>query len=253
MIERTFDATIFNQIVNDPAVRPFVADMKEGTLDLSDKIADHCNVCLIGEHGAFLCLKYYDGCYEVHTQVLPVGRGAWAKSFAEEGARYMFTSTECTEIVTRVPEKHLGALRLSYSMGFRTVMTTPPECSWREELQRCHILSLTIQEWASRPLPEMVNRGRLFHDWLHENVQNGGEPHLNDDEHNKVVGTCLSMIDADQPVKAVVWYNRSAYAFRHPPIELLSMEPLRIKFDAGVLWRDGEGRVQLESSGSAHP
>lgn len=246
MITRTFDAARFNEIVNDPTVRPFVADESDGPLDLSERISDRRNICLLGEHGAFLCFKYYDGCYEVHTQVLPIGRGSWAAAFAEAGAQFMFTKTDAIELVTRVPEKHLGAMRLACSMGFRTAMTTPPECKWQGELMPCRILSLTLQEWAARPLLPLTNRGHLFHDWLHEKLPNG-EPHANDDEHNKVVGTCLEMIEGDQVVKAVVWYNRHAYAFRHEPIALLSMDPIRIKFDAGILSRSDNGEIQFES------
>ena len=248
MLERTFDATRFNEIINDPSVRPYVADEGDGVLDLSLRVAIVDNVCLIGEHGAFLCFRYYPGCYEVHTQVLPSGRGAWAQAFALAGAQYMFTNTDCTELVTRVPERHLGALRLAVFAGFRHCFKTPPECRWCGELMSCFIMSMTLSEWASRPQDSLTQRGREFHEWLNACVPNG-TPHVDDDEHNKIVGTCLSMIDGGEPVKAVLWYNRSAYAARHEPIKLLSIDPLKIQFDAGYLTKGADGSLQYQ----AHP
>lgn len=227
MIERTYNAARFNEIVNDPSVRPFVADVDGGVLDLSEKIDDRRNICLLGEYGAFLCLRYYAGCYEVHIQILKEGRGAWAYAFADAAAYYVFTATDCMELIGRIPENHSGARHLALGMGFKTVMMTQPDCCWHGEMQRANILSLTLQEWSARPLPQAVNRGRLFQ------ARCGGRW---EDERNKIIGVCVAMLDEGQTGKAVLWYNRAANAARWAPFDLLSF------------WQ----RSQL-TSGSAQP
>lgn len=248
MIERTFDASFINEVANDPSVRPYIAD-ETGTIDLSPQVEDRDNVCLIGKHGAFVCFKYFEGYYEVHTMVLQRGRGAWAREFAIAGAHYMFTRTPCLEILTRVPERHKAARQLTEFMDF-ILRPIDSECKWNGMQMQCDVYSLTIQDWSLRPNELLVERGVEFHRWLNEQVKEG-VPHADSYWHNKIVGTCLEMIDGGQVAKAVAWYNRCALAARHETIELLSMEPLRVRFDAGVLTKiDGEIQFEL---GSAHP
>lgn len=243
MIQRAFDAAHLNAILNHPRVRPDVADISEGDLDLSDRVANTVNVCLVGQYGAFFCYKYYDGCYEVHTAVLPEGRGQWARDFAEAGARYMFTVTDCTEIMTRVPQGHVAAKALTEAMGFRHQFTTPAVCRFRGQMVPAHIYSLTLQEWSVRA-DGMEEAGAEFHEWLNRQIADG-KAHDPDPAHNRIVGIALQMALAGMLRKAVVWYNRCAFAGRHAPIALISENPPQIRFDAGVLTLTNDG-LKLE-------
>jgi hypothetical protein len=242
MIRRTTDAALINAILNHPDVRPDVADMGQGEIDISAAVGDPANVCLIGEYGAFVCFKFYEGCYEVHTQILPEGRGEWAVGFAKAGAKFMFTATDCVEILTRTPQGHIAAVALTRAMGFRQQFVTPPECLFRGQRVPAAIWSLTIQDWALRQ-DHMAEEGARFHGWMGQRID--GVPHEPDPDHNRVVGISLAMIAGGQTAKAVVWYNRWAFAARHQPIRLLSLDPPRIAFDAGVLVLQ-DGRVVLE-------
>jgi hypothetical protein len=241
MIERTTDAAFLNRVLNDPAVRPWVADVAEGKLDLSPRVADDNNVCLIGEHGAFLCFKFMEGMYEVHTQILPSGRGEWARKFAEAGAHHMFMATDCIEILTRVPEGHVAAAALTRAMGFRLQFNTPPECLFRGKRVPCAIHALSLQDWSMRVSPE---NGERFHEWLNQKVA-VGEPHAPDPDHNRIVAVTLDMMRGGQIGKAVAWYNRWAIVARHTPIRLLSFAPPQIRFDAGILTLEG-GQIRFE-------
>lgn len=240
-IERATSAERINAILNHPDVRPWVADTAEGPLDVSRQVADAGNVCLVGEHGAFFCFKFFPGTFEVHTQILPEGRGRWARDFALAGARYMFTATDAVEILTRVPEGHVAAAALARAMGFRVQFSTPPECLFRGKRVPCTIYALTIQDWA---LHESEDDGARFHEWLNRQVS-VGEPHDPDPDHNRIVSIALAMIKAGQVVKGVLWYNRWCAAARHEPIALLSLEPPRIRFDAGILTMEG-GEIRFD-------
>lgn len=99
MIERTFDARRINELVNHPAVRPFIGGDIAQPLDLSDAVADPANIFGVGEHGGFAFTWSAPRVYEVHTFILPEGRGRWAADFAltarawmvENGARLLWT------------------------------------------------------------------------------------------------------------------------------------------------------------------
>ena len=231
-----------NAVLNDPSVRPDVADMGEGRIDVTSCIGNPNYLILGGENGVFFVVKLFEGIWEVHTAVLPQGRGEWALQFAQAGARHMFTATDCAEILTRVPEGHAAAAALTHKMGFRHQFWTPPECLFRGKRVPCAVSSLTLQDWSLR-VPETEEKGARFHDWLNRSLR--GQPHDPDPDHNRVVGVALDMIYAGQIAKGLTWYNRWALTARHPPVTLVGADPLRIKFDAGLLTMQN-GAISVE-------
>ena len=231
-----------NAVLNHPAVRADVADAADGLMDVSPCIGSDNHLILGGEHGIFVVARLFVGMWECHTAILPSGRGEWALAFAQEGARYMFTATDCAEILTRVPQGHVAAAALTRAIGFRHQFTTPPECLFRGERVPCSIHSLSIQDWALRA-PGMAERGAAFHDWL--NVKLRGEPHPPDPDHNRTVGVAMDMIAAGQVAKGIMWYNRAALTARHAPISVIGVDPVQVRFDAGILTlRDGAISVE---------
>jgi len=89
MIERTYDANRLNYLVNHPEIRPFVGGDVTKPIDFTRAIADDANIFLNGDHGAFCCSWTGPGVYEVHTLILPDGRGKWAYEFAKAGRAHM--------------------------------------------------------------------------------------------------------------------------------------------------------------------
>jgi hypothetical protein len=223
-----------NAVLNHPAVAPDVGD---APLDVSKCVGDPNYRILSGEYGIFFVAKLFEGCWEVHTAILPEGRGEWTMKFAQEGAEHMFTATDCAELLTRVPSGHVAAWTLTHRMGFRYQFMTPPECLFRGKLVPVEVSSLSIQDWAAAALG-MEERGARFHEWLNSKIE--GEPHAPDRDHNRVVGVTLAMIRAGQPVKGVVWYNRWAFSARHALISLVSLDPVQVRFDAGILTLRGD-------------
>lgn len=233
MIEVQTSAAFANQVLNHPTVRPDVADPGDGTIDVSSIVTNPAHRVLGGEHGITVWLKYYDGCWEVHTAILPEGRGKWAREFAEASLRHMFAATDCVEAITRVPQGHVAAKALTLACGFHEHFVTPAECRFRGEKVPAVIYILSLQDWALRQ-PVLAKTGAEFHLWMNEQLR-GGEPHAMDDAHNRVVGAALDMVRAGHHRKGVIWYNRWAISARHPQVVLIEESPVRIRFDAGIL------------------
>jgi hypothetical protein len=78
MLERSFDVERINAVVNHPEVRPFIGNGVDGDIDTSVLVDAHENWFLMGEHGGFLLGWSAPGAREVHTFILPEGRGKWA-------------------------------------------------------------------------------------------------------------------------------------------------------------------------------
>jgi hypothetical protein len=245
MIEPTADAAFVNGVLNHPEVRPWIADAGDGEIDLSDHLARSNVLALRGEHGLFMLYKLDVGLYEVHTAILPSGRGEWARKFGAEGTWFMFTRTDCIEILTRVPVPHAPARRLTLDMGFRHQFTTLPESRFMAEPAAIDVFSLSIQDWA-RVVPGIEEEGRAFHEWLNRQVREG-QPHSDDPAHNRTVGIALSMIRAGMIGKGIVWYNRWAAMARHPMIALIETDPVRIRFDAGILTMADDGAISYSA------
>jgi hypothetical protein len=247
MIERSFDATNINFVLNHPSVRPDVAGDEEGDLDISAAVENEKNVLLMGEHGGVFFFNLLPGVFECHTQCLPAGRGKWIYRFVRECGVWMFTRTDAFEIATRIPEKHHAARHLAIHAGMQHEFTRPLETTWRGERQDCHIYSYRVQRWSAGA-KELDERGSDFHSFLHDEATRLGvtaRPHEDDAQHNRVVGVCLAMLEGGQVGKAVRLYNRWALLSRHAFIQLLSEDPIRIRFDIGdLVFVNGEYRVE---------
>lgn len=79
MLERSHDAAQINAVVNHPEVRPHVGAPEIGDLDLTELVARPEHWFLMGEHGGFMLGWSAPGVREIHTFVLPEGRGKWAE------------------------------------------------------------------------------------------------------------------------------------------------------------------------------
>jgi hypothetical protein len=78
MLERSFDTGRINEVVNHPEVRPFVGPVSYGELDVAPVVAKQEDWFLMGDHGGFLLSWSAPKVREIHTFVLPEGRGRWA-------------------------------------------------------------------------------------------------------------------------------------------------------------------------------
>lgn len=247
MLWRDFSSTRINAVLNDPYVRPDVAEFPTGAIDISSAVNNRANVLLIGDHGGCMFFKLMEGIYEVHSQALISGRGAWMADFVCAAADWMFTQTDAFEIVTRIPTRHTSAKALATHAGMRYEFTEPEGCVWRSEKQDIDCYSFRLQDWLSN-CESFEQQGRTFHAFLHDEAKRLGvtEPgHDDRPTHNRYVGAALEMAKFGQAVKAVSVYNRWALMARHAPIRLLSINPLAIRFDLGILKiENGEMKVE---------
>jgi hypothetical protein len=117
VIARSFDADRLNDLVNHPAIRPYVGGDPEAYLDLSHLIADDKNIALLGDHGGFFATWTAPHTYEVHTFILPEGRGRAAYELAREGRDYM-TSHGANHLWTRVQRGAENVKRFTLAAGF---------------------------------------------------------------------------------------------------------------------------------------
>lgn len=86
---RCFDPARVNYLVNHPSIRPHIGGDGVSVMDLSEAVQNRDNVFLDGEHGGFAFIWTAPRTYEVHTFILPEGRGEWARDFADLARDWM--------------------------------------------------------------------------------------------------------------------------------------------------------------------
>lgn len=233
---REFDAAKISVILNDPAVRPWIADAAEGVIDVSKQMENPEVAFLMGEHGGVMLHRFMPGFFEVHTFCLPQGRGAWVLGMIRAAQHWLFTNTDAYEVLTRIPETHKAALGLTIKAGMTYEFTRFDGVKINDQIMPVDIYSLKLWDWVKKA-PRLVERGAQFHDWLTEQAAKAGfvNPHEDDENHNRYVGAVLEMLMHGQPLKGVLFYNRWAVISRHAPITLIAVDPPEIKMDIGNL------------------
>lgn len=227
MLKRTLDATLLNAVSNHPEVRPGMG-YGDGPLDFAPALANPDNVALVNAHGGWVFVKLGPGYYEAHSQFLPEGRTSSLVIDLREALRYLFCVTDCTEIVTRVPDDNKGALGLARAAGCREVFRRERCWPGPGGEHGVSFQSLTLDRWRGMD-PTLPALGRWFHESLEAAKRAAGSElpaHEDDEAHDRAVGAAVAMIRAGNPHKAVLSYNRWACFAGYAPITLVSDHPL---------------------------
>lgn len=119
MLDRSYDVERINTVINDPDVRPFVGPVDLGDVDLTPVITQPENWFLMGEHGGFGLIWSAPNVHEIHTFILPSGRGKWAVDAAEAMIDFARKNGD-TMLWTKIPPtaKNVGAY--ARMMGMKT-------------------------------------------------------------------------------------------------------------------------------------
>ena len=224
MIERSFDATFFNEVANHPDVRPWLGGTH--AIDLTPTLADPNNYALRCEGGGFVLHRHEPGIYEVHSQFLP-GARRHTRTAMRAGFRYMFERTDAARIVTKCPKGNRGAGALANAAGFRHLFRR--EAAW-DDGGAVDYLALDIDDWALAR-PEHAADGKLFHDAIETAKEASGSRltvHGHDEPHERVVGAVWRLVRAGNAAKGVALYNRWARLAGYAPINLISEHPATV-------------------------
>ena len=240
-MKRTLDATFLNRVANDESVRPTIGG--SGDVDLSSVIADPGNFAFVSDHGGFILAYDEPGRYGLHTLFLPEGRGANVLASAKDAFRYMFTRTDCVEIVTKVAGSNRPADLMARRAGFSPIFIR--QGIWPDGSD-VTFFAMTLDAWRASD-PGLAEVGHDFHEMLAAAKRATGSElptHPDDDAHDRAAGAAALMASAGQARKAVWTYNRWARLAGYQTIEVLSEAPPIIDVrDALVTVANGELEV----------
>lgn len=131
-------------VIDHPQVKRWIAPDGVDELSLSAVFAD--GIALEFDTGGFFFHRLGDGVYEVHTLFLPGTKNAL--DCCKAAAHFMFCATDCTRIVTKVPEDNIPAWKLTEKMGFRADYVQPAKFLRNGTLHGVRHYSLVMDDWA---------------------------------------------------------------------------------------------------------
>lgn len=240
-VRREFDSRRHNEILNDPSVLPYVRGTLD-RLDTSGAVANRDNILLMGEHGCVLFMMLQRGLYEAHSAALPAGRGRWMAEFCRAATHWMFTRSDCIEVMTRCPT--IQSKALARHLGWVKEFTNANGWVVDGKNVPADVYAVRLWDWW-KTAPGLTERGEWFHDRLNEEYKRltGKVPTHGEDDgsHDRVVGLVTEMFLNGQPDKACILYNRWAALADHHPISMVSYNPVAVDIGGAILIVQGDG------------
>jgi hypothetical protein len=225
---RFFDASDINRVCNHEKVRPFLGGDVDTPLDLTGILGNTSNIGL--ECGGFysVYIQVVPGHYEIHTMIDPDAPPADTVASACATLQYMFTTTNCVEVVTRVPDSNKRARRLAEASGMVKEFRVSRGWQVGGSVEECDILTLPLTAWIAKA-PGLETWGEGFHHQIDEACARAGvtrAEHPDDSNHDRYAGAAFAMVKGGQVSKAVFAYNRWALVSGYMPIACINIKPL---------------------------
>lgn len=248
MIKRTMSATFLNEVANHPDVRPFLGAPENPVLDLTALVQDPRCICLeVPGAGGWVLQPILPAVYELHTLFLPKARGRAYFAQAREAIRYMFSETDCLEIVTKCPDDNGGARMAASLMGFRERFRR--ENAWSPGVGISYQV-FSVDDWFVRD-DACETAGQAFHEALEAAKIAAGSTlpvHPDDTAHDRAVGACCLMVKGGQAAKGIAFLNRWSIFAGYATIAAISESLIDVQ-DAIIEVRGGQMEVLLCRSG----
>tara|TARA_B100000949_G_C14283633_1_gene453078 strand:+ start:2812 stop:3510 length:699 start_codon:yes stop_codon:yes gene_type:complete len=217
-----------DRIGNDPGVRPWLGG--DVPADFSTALDNIDNVALVSDAGGFVFFNHGAGRYEVHSLFSPSRPRQSAVRAMRDALVYMFTSTPCVELVTKVPIDNRAALGLARLAGFKKRFDGTRNWS-RDVEKQIGFYGLNLESWALRSR-DALRLGQWFHVALETLKTATQSPaHPEDGVHDHIVGATIEMLRSGLLWKAVSFYNQWASWAGYEVIDVLSEKPLVVEFD----------------------
>jgi len=225
----------FNRIANHPSVLPYVVQKGQHDLDFADFFLNPRNIGFLGSNCAFIAHYLDAGMYEVHSMALPEARGRTVLLAATEAINFMFLSTPCMELLTRVVAGNVAADALAKAVGFHLEFVRPKAWNAPDGAKDCRYYAMRYPDWVKRQGWLCESGG-----WFHHDVLGDDRTHEDDAAHDLHVGACVEMVRAGQARKGVILYNRWARFAGYEPVEIVADDPVTIDIKSHIIRFDGE-------------
>jgi RimJ/RimL family protein N-acetyltransferase len=140
------------EILTDPSVFDWISDDGSRLSDMDLLVEaylsnDRIYVLMPNDLSVFLAVPTNFVTYEIHTNILPEGRGKMAVLAANECTEWMFRNTPCMKLSTWVPENNRKAKMFALLCGMRVEGNSRLSFLKDGKLQDQFLMGLTREDW----------------------------------------------------------------------------------------------------------
>ena len=170
------------------------------------------------------------GRYEMHSLFSSPRPRQWSIRSMRDALAYMFTSTPCVELVTKVPIDNPAAQGLARIAGFTKRFDGTRE--WSNDVEKQFgFYSLSLESWALASRDALL-MGQWFHRAL-EAMRTSSQSHAHPEDaaNDRMVGVTIAMLRSGLLWKAASSYNRWAAWAGCSAVTVLSESPVVVEFD----------------------
>jgi hypothetical protein len=226
-IQASRDVEFMDSVINDPSVYDGISDDASppiGSLSVRGLTKSRDNVFLVPTRngkriGFFAFIRKAPGLFEVHTNILPGFRGGVAVKAATAAMDWIFKHTDVDVLASYAWSNSPHVHAFASIVGFRDDGLRPHAKPVKGEQVLVQHMSICCHEWARGACARHAHIGEIFHQRLFSGQ--GFDNHGKDVNHDGMVGLCLSMVTAGQPIKASIIYNRWAAVNGYAPAAYL--------------------------------
>lgn len=217
------NAILANEIANHPDIINYVSWTGE-TIDLQPLVdSDGCIIFENGDHGCFLLARSDYESYVVHTLFRRKTPSKLILETAKKAMWLSFIEHDVMELTSSACQTNPRAYRLMIKNGFKLMFESPSKFAEGKKERMCR---LTIDEFIIQN-EDLGKAGEEFHDLVEDTTD-----HADDPIHDRYVGAVISMVKADNIVKAERVYNKWAALAGYAP---LSYDPQTNTITAGYM------------------
>jgi len=156
-VARTFDVHQLNYIARDESIYPHISNDDSPPPEEFElyNLNTPSNYFLTIKNnnklvGFWMLLERSPSIYDVHTCILPEGRGQVASLALPQALKYIFTATPAMLLVTQVPASNPEARKFATWAGFKSIYTS--KNSWVKDGAKydMDVMTLPIWDWFHR-------------------------------------------------------------------------------------------------------
>lgn len=226
-VDQNRDLEWFNTLLNHAEIYPTMKDDRSpapGALSVAPLMSNYENLFLKVHAddkpvGGFILVYKGLGIYEVHTMLLPEGRGAPGIRAGRLGEEWMFRNTNALELTSYAWDTSPQTVMFAKLCGFKQAGRRPWPATVGGKTVFADYLSITLREWVRNAWGDFSLCGAIFQEELCAEMKRP-LPAV-DPYHNGIFGIALSMMMSGQPAKACLVHNEWAAANGFTPIEYL--------------------------------
>ncbi len=212
----------------------------DGPLDFTEPAGNTRNYLFANHQGGFFVHNIFGTKYEVHSVFNPDRHGAKEIITLMLSAQdFMFSMTDCTELLTKVPDRNLGARWLAHRGHFERYGEME---NWKPG-QKAELMAFPLDRWALLCSTHARLAGDFIAQLQRSRVWDDPPPFTDnrDGAHELMLGAMWHLMGVGNVAKGVDLYNSYTLPRGRRPANIISGQPPVVDIGYAIVGLEEDG------------